>query len=410
VAADSDTVSVFVRVVGPAYEPTFGDTGEYEPIWSGEVTVPAETTITASSGKQYRLFVEDGRYKATRLSDSTTWDLGDGDDVLGATSVLAALHQASLLGGFDYVLSDAWFPGAGLYITAIDGFSAHGAVGWAYRVWNDAVAPAPGLPVDRFLLGYDSSEPAPPHDEVVFYWGYGEQCLPLRVAGPEFAVQCGDTVQLSAEYFVDDGYTGDGTWLPADGATVCVNGECSTVDDAGIVELIASGIGEFTATATMAAGEDYYYIPSDERTTVVMEGPCKIISFTVVDNGDPGIDFGAAMFGSMDVPELAQSAESGAVTLSIGPETNVPCSLLIRAESSLAGSGDASMGTGAIEWDTVATGTGATPLTETFAEVGTAPAETSTSVDVWLWLNIPADQPYGVYSGELLFSAVEQTS
>ena len=407
VAADPTGVSVFVRVVGPADEPTFGDTGEYVPVWSGDVLVPPEVTVTASSGKQYRLFVEAGTYKATRLSDSNTWPLGDGDDALGATSVLAALHEASVLGGFDYELSDAWFPGSGLYIDSIDGVSAHGAVGWAYRVFSGDVAPTPGVPVDRFMLGYEASEPPPPHTELVLFWGYGDACRPLRLQGPSGPVQCGEPVEFSVECYVDDGYSGSGTWQAAENGRVCVGDECCTTDSEGLARVTFQQTGEFPVVATKPHDGDYYYIPGDSMT-VQAEGPCKIIAFSLVDSGEPGLDFGAAVHGTASIAEVAQSTEAGAVQLRIGPETNVPCSLRVKGIDVLSGAQSDSMPLDAIAWDTDSSAEGSTPLTDSFVEVGTAPDGVETTLDVWLWLSIPEEQTYGVYTSELVFTAVEQ--
>jgi len=408
VAADPDPVTVFFRVVGPADEPTFSDTGEYEPVWSGEVTVPAEVTVTSSNGREYRLFVEDGRYKATRLSDSTTWDLGEGEDTLGATSVLAALHQASLLGGFTYEITDSYFPGSGFYVTSVAGVEAHGAVGWAYRVWNDAIAPTPSDPVDRFMLGYADSEPASPHTEVVFFWGAGSKCKPLRITGPSSPVQCGDYQEFLVEYFADDGYSGTGTWQTLEGAHVCVGEEYCVTDVNGIAEVGFQQTGEFTVVAEALPDDENYYIPSDGRLVLDVEGPCKIISFTIEDHGEPGIDFGAVVHGTTSAPETAQTAGQGAVTLSVGPETNVACSLRVKGVDALSGPSSASMALGAMEWDTGSSGSTATPVTDSYAEVGTAAAGVSTDIDVWLWLNIPMDQQCGAYSSELRFEAVEQ--
>jgi len=408
VSADPDPVTVFVRVVGPVDESTFGDTGEYETIWAGEVTVPPEVTVTSANERQYRLFVEDGLYKGTRLSDSTTWELGEGDDTLGATSVLAALHQASLLGGFTYEITDSYFPGSGFYVTSIADVDAHGAVGWAYRVWNDTVAPTPSQPVDRFMLNYADAEPASPHSEVVLFWGAGYKCKPLRITGPASPVQCGDVQEFFVEYFADEGYTGTGTWEALEGARVCVGDEYCVTGTDGIAEVAFQQTGQYTVVAEAAPADENYYIPSDGRLVMDVEGPCTIISFTIEDHGDPGIDFGAVVRGTPSTPEVSQTAGQGAVTLSVGPETTVACSLRIKGVDTLSGPSSSTIALSAIEWDTDSSGGTATPVSDSYAEVGTAAAGVSTDVDVWLWLSILQNQGYGVYSGELRFEAVEQ--
>jgi len=396
-------VSTRVRVLGPANEATFDDTGEYVTLWSGDVVVPGDLMVTASSGTQYRLYVENGRYLIAY--DDETEDRGSADDSIGATSVLAALHQASVEGGFEYELSDAWLPS--LYVTAISGYRAHGAVGWCYRVNNGLVAPPPPESVDMFLLGYDTSLPAPPHDEVIIYWGYGIGCRPLRIQGPYGPVQCGEPVEFTVECFADDGYSGGGTWEPLEGASLCCEGLCIETGSDGTASMVFDAPGTYELSASALYDGEYYYIPSEGMMTVDVEGPCRIISFTLQDHGDPGINFGLVLRGTESNAELAQTDEHGAVTLIVGAETTVDCELQLRGVADLKkASGDGQIALSGLSWSVEPAGVEALPLTAEYVTAGVFPAGVETSLDIWHWLTVPPDQAPDAYAGEVSYRVV----
>jgi hypothetical protein len=400
-SADPGAVSVFLRIEGPADRSTFGQTGEYVEIWSGDVEVPRDVVITAANGRQYRLFVEGGRYKSTRLDNNDTRDLGPADDALGAPSVLAALHAASVIGGFSYKVTDSYFPGQGFFVTSIGGTLGSGSVGWSYRVWNDEVAASPQVSVERFLLGYDSTGVALPHNQVLFYWGYATRCLPLRVTPLEGSVRCGLPAQVLVEAFEQDAGS-EGDWRPVAGASVCVGEECRTTDSAGLAELVFAQPGAYHLDASAGYDGLRYYVPADGRASVDVCEPCVIISFTVVDHGDAGINFGYVVPGMVDRPELGQTDEHGAVTLVVGPETSIDCVVQLRASGGLAGA-SAEMPLSGITWALDAAGAEAAAMPVEYSDVGLAPSGTETTYDVWHWLSVPSDQPTGVYGGSFYY-------
>jgi len=408
-AADGD-LTVLVRVLGPANQSTFRTTGEYRTIWSGEVVVPREVTVTAYNGRRYRLYVEGGRYLATRLSDNQTWDLGAADNSLGATSVLAALHQASLDGGFSYRLTDAYFPGMGFFLSGIDGHIGTGSVGWSYRVWSGDSAPCPSLSIDRFLLGYPGMTPPAPHPQVVLYWGYGVDCRVLRVVPDTDVVQCSDTLRAAVQCFADVGYAGEGTWEPVPAAQVCIGDDCCLTGDDGFAEVGFSATGDFALTASAGYDGEHYYLPSDDSARVAVEGECRVISFTIVDRGATGLDFGLATCGVQGQPESGQTAEHGAVTLEIGPETTVDCLLQLCASDDARSSSGALLPVGSFGWSTTPSWAAAVAMTSDFATAGSAPAGQSTSLDVWHWLSVPAGQTPAAYAGAFCYRAVADGS
>ena len=400
-SADSDPVSVFLRIEGPADRSTFGQTGEYVEIWSGDVVVPRDVTITAANGRQYRLFVEGGRYKSTRLDNSDTHDLGPADDALGAPSVLAALHAASVTGGFSYTVTDSYFPGQGFFVTSIGGTLGSGSVGWSYRVWNEDVAASPQVSVERFLLDYDSMGVALPHKQVLFYWGYATRCLPLRVTPLESSVRCGLPTQVLVEAFEQDAGS-EGDWRPVGGASVRVGEEYRTTGVDGVAELVFAQPGTHYLHSSAGYDGSYYYVPADGRASIEVTEPCEVISFTVEDNGDAGINFGYVVPGAIDRPELDQTDGHGAVTLVVGAETSTDCVVQLRASGGLGGDGAEIPLTG-ITWALDAAGTNAAAMPVEYGDVGFAPSGTETTYDVWHWLSVPSDQPTGIYGGSFYY-------
>ncbi len=404
-AADGQ-LTVLVRILGPADQSSFRNTGEYRTIWSGEVVVPREATVTAYSGEQYRLYVEGGRYLSERLRDGRISDLGAGDDALGATSVLAALHQASIQGGFSYRLNDAYFPSPGLFLSGVEGYIGSGSVGWSYRVWSGDAVPCPSKSIDGFLLGYSSMVPAAPHPQVVFFWGYGVNCRILRVMPEADVVQCGEPVRVGVECFADIGYAGEGTWEPVPNALVCLGEECCATANDGFAEVRFEATGDFALVASAGCDGDHYYIPSDGSAVVTVDGTCQVVAFTIVDHGATGLDFGLATCGVVGQPEAGQTAEHGAVTLEVGAESTVDCKLQVRTSANVQSAGGVALPEEAFSWNTEPEVSTATPMTSEYVTVGASDAGSSTRLDVWHWLSVPADQPPTAYSGAFCYRAV----
>lgn len=404
-AASGDDVRVFLRVEGPAERASFPQTGEYVAFWSGYIDVPREVTITAASGRSYRLFVQDGRYLSTRLDNDRTEDLGPADDARGATSVLAALHQASIVGGFSYQVTDAFYPGMGFLVTSIGGVPASGAVGWSYRVWNDSAPASPQVSVERFLLGYDTMGVTPPHTQVLFYWGYATRCLPLRVTPLSATVRCGLPSEYLVEAYVESGY--GGYWRPVEGAVLRVDDALCVSGPDGIAETAVTHTGILRVDASAAYDGDSYYIPADGLASIDVQAPCAVVSLTLIDHGEPGINFGYVVPGSGARPERAQTGEHGAVTLVVGEETSVHCVVQLRAASELSGD-SARLPLSAITWGLSDDALSAAPMSTGYADIGAAPAGSETSYEVWHWLSVPPDQAFGVYSGMFYYRVTEE--
>lgn len=268
--------STYVRIVGPADEATFSETGDYEVIWAGNVTVPTDVYITTLVDNTWHLYVNgSNQYMAECTAgprQGESHNLGSADQSLGATSVLAALEQASQDGGFSYEVKDGYFPGMGLFIFSVDGLTGSGAVGWNYRVWNDSHAYNPSLASETFLLGYDTMPLSPPHNQVLFYWGYGSDCYPMRISPDDDSVGKGEEFTLTAEYYFTSGWGGFGSWQALPEATVEVGGETFTTDDSGEVTIFMESSGDYPLYASKGFDGSRFYIPSDTLAEVSVSG------------------------------------------------------------------------------------------------------------------------------------------
>jgi len=323
-----------------------------------------------------------------------------------AIGLLAALHQASLDGGFSYRLTDAYFPGSGFFLSGVEDYVGSGSVGWSYRVWSEESVPCPSVSIDRFMLGDSGMTPPAPHPQVVLYWGYGVDCRVLRVVPEADVVQCTDSLRVGVKCFADVGYAGAGTWEPVRDARVCIGDHCCVTGDDGFAEVAFSETGEFILTASAGYDGEYYYIPSDDAVEVSVEGECQVISFTIVDHGTTGLDFGLAVCGVQGQPESGQTADHGAVTLEVGPETTVDCELQLRASSETESAGGIVLPVESFSWSTEPSAAASAPMTSGYVTVGTSQAGSSTALDVWHWLTVPADQAPASYSGAFCYRAI----
>jgi len=130
----------------------------------------------------------------------------------------------------------------------------------------------------------------------------------------------------------------------------------------------------------------------------------EYISFSVTDNGDPGILFGSLNPGTTDSAEAAQNG-IGAVTLTVGSETNVNCNIKTKA-TNFSTNGYTIAITNA-KWDTDNNVDGATTMTMEYVIIDSSTAYTEKVVDVWHWLSIPGGQPPGTYTSTFYYQAIK---
>jgi hypothetical protein len=141
----------------------------------------------------------------------------------------------------------------------------------------------------------------------------------------------------------------------------------------------------------------------DSRTASVTVN--QYMSLTITDPGAAGINFGYVSGNTTDNAELAQGA-SGAVTLVVSSETNIPVYLQTRGNGDFTGPGTA-IPLGNSHWNSSNTTAGYTAMTTTYATVGLLAAGGG-SVDVWHWLTIPNNQQAGTYSTTFYYQVIAQ--
>ena len=282
-AEAQDPVVVYFRVEGPADMGSFVETGDYQRIWAGDVTVPTEGSANSTGGNTWHFYVNPGDLYMAECTagprQGQVHELGSADHTIGATSVLLAMEEASQGGtNFPYEMLDGYFPSMGMFISSIGGFHGSGAVGWSYRVWTETDAAKAPCGCDRFLLGYDSETFPIPHKQVLWYWGSTSGFYPLRVTTNKATVGVGEEFIATVEYYRDFGYSCTGVWERLAGATVEVSDvtltpiETFTTDANGEAKIFMESTGTYHLTARRGFDGSTFYIPSDSLTTVEVSG------------------------------------------------------------------------------------------------------------------------------------------
>lgn len=157
--------------------------GRNETVWNGEVIV-SDSWITADNSNM-----------TCHLADATA---------------LGALDEASKAGEFDYTVH--YWEGLGLAITSIKGVGDWAAgPWWLYRV-DYRVAK---VGADSFILN-ETSPPAPPHQEALFYISTTWSELPLKISVDKIKITAGGTFTANVTQYDD----ANSSWIPCPNVTV----------------------------------------------------------------------------------------------------------------------------------------------------------------------------------------------
>jgi hypothetical protein len=252
--------------------------GQSATIWSGSVTVTESFITATNSGITYH------------LEDPTA---------------LGALDEAAEIGGFAYETTDEW---GSPFITSVGGEAGTATSAWLYRV--DYVSALVGA--GDFVLG-ETTPPAPPHNEILFYyitdnnWG----ALPLRIEVDNTEPEVGEQFTVTVSEYSDD--TGD--WSPCEGATVHA-GTSYTTGALGTVDVTVD-----TDTTIEVYAEKDSFIRSNRVTVTVGTGSGATseiaLSATVIPaiaiTVEPGsLDFGELGPRDTSDPQLVTITNVGA--------------------------------------------------------------------------------------------------
>ncbi|MCX6013951.1 MAG: hypothetical protein NTV30_11255, partial [Chloroflexi bacterium] len=140
----------------------------------------------------------------------------------------------------------------------------------------------------------------------------------------------------------------------------------------------------------------------------------QIINFTVTSYDPSGINFGSLTPGLSNQP-ANQSAGQGAVTLTIGSDTNVPVNIQLRA-TDFSGVATLLLSSANVQYDddnTLGQGGGETglaqvTLTTSYATWYPVSERTASVVQCYHWITIPGAQTPGEYVSTFYYQAVRQ--
>ena len=202
------------------------------------------------------------------------------------------------------------------------------------------------------------------------------------------------------------------TW--ADTGQVLIGTIASTTVTAGVQSVVIGSTNKVTNHST-ASTYTIQVVTKDDTGAVLDTGYCLIdigagrsasvtvktlISATITDNGNSGINFGAADPGTSDVEEEAQNGV-GAVTVVIGSEVNVTNTYVKTKCDDWSGGGLL-----ATHGKFADTGTPGSGMTTSYQTVGAALAAGGTR-QVYHWLTIPANTTAGTYTTTYYYQVTE---
>jgi hypothetical protein len=131
----------------------------------------------------------------------------------------------------------------------------------------------------------------------------------------------------------------------------------------------------------------------------------EFISFTITDYNSDGIKFGHLVQGDTDQP-ADWSGSQGAVTVTVGEETNVDVAIQVRGTDFSGTSGTIPIGN--VKYDDDDDLEGASTLTDTYVTwyLVYVPLAADEITQVYYWITIPAELPEGDYNSTFYYKAV----
>ena len=138
-----------------------------------------------------------------------------------------------------------------------------------------------------------------------------------------------------------------------------------------------------------------------------------IISFTVTDYNSDGVNFGNLNVGDLDKP-ADQTASQGAITLTVGSETNVNIDIQLKGDN-FSGPATLTLANADVQYDDddtldegTETGKVQDTLTTSYATWYSVSAYTADVVECYHWISIPAGQAPGDYTSTFYYQAAQQ--
>ena len=166
--------------------------------------------------------------------------------------------------------------------------------------------------------------------------------------------------------------------------------------------IIASLVITMMLVATMAMP----VMAEEERPFGASVTINEFINFTVTDwTPGAGLDFGDLNPATANASEIAQTALHGAVTLTVGADTNVSCNITVKGDD-FAGPGP-SIPIGAAVWNTANVTAGGIHMKLTEVPITASTAGVQKVQQLWHWLSIPPSQTAGDYFSVFTYKAAQ---
>lgn len=140
-----------------------------------------------------------------------------------------------------------------------------------------------------------------------------------------------------------------------------------------------------------------------DSATITVNNP-ENISFTITDYGSAGINFGNLDMGATNQP-ADQIEGTGAVTLTVGDETNVAVNIQLKGNDF---TGASTIPISNVKYNNANTTTGASTLTTSYVTWYSVPAYTADTRECYHWISIPSGQTGGGYTSTFYYQAVGQ--
>ena len=129
----------------------------------------------------------------------------------------------------------------------------------------------------------------------------------------------------------------------------------------------------------------------------------EVISVTVADAGDNGINFGTLNQGATDQPDLDQGTSTPAVTVTMGSENNVDCDVSIKGTDF-----HTSIPVGSAKWAEGTESGTKNDMTTSF-ELVKSDVAASGVVDIWHFITVPANAAGGTFNSTFTYQAVKSS-
>jgi hypothetical protein len=183
-----------------------------------------------------------------------------------------------------------------------------------------------------------------------------------------------------------------------------------------LAPVVSGGTGNASVEWTATSGSHDIYVVIDPDNQIIesnetnnkaynfLSVAAEFINFTVTDYCNDDVNFGSLNPGMENQP-ADQTDIEGAVTLTVGSETNVNCNVQIKG-TDFTGTGNIDIGNA--KWKADNDVIGATFMDTIYNTIDTSTAGVEKIIHIWFWLTIPGGQLAGDYTSTFYYRAIKQ--